>query len=127
MALLRRRTSSLLLHASLACAVVTLAFAIVAWSGRPETRIPTLLGWCLAGACVVAFAGEGVSRANVIFAALFSLPIVSTVVATYEVHMRWGVSMSWGLLALVVVLALHGAIFLRALIAAGGADYPYDD
>jgi hypothetical protein len=112
---------------ALACALVTLALGMVAWWGRPETRIPTLVGWCLAAAFVVAMIGEGVSRANVIFGALFSLPIVSAMVAAYEAHMRWGVSMSWGLVALVVVVALHGAIFLRALIAAGSADYPYDD
>jgi hypothetical protein len=40
MALLRRRTGEFLVRASLAWAMLTRAFAVVAMWGRPQTRLP---------------------------------------------------------------------------------------
>ncbi len=107
-------------------AVTLVLGAMAVWS-RPETRLGAVIAWIVVAAIFHLLSGESVRAGSVICFALFSLPVVSTLLAGYELHEGWGLSMSWGLLGLVVILGLVGAIFFRTLIAAGSADYPYDD
>jgi hypothetical protein len=125
-AILRRSTSSILAWAAIACAVVTFALGSLALWVRPETRPLTLFGWFALGAIVQSLSRER-SRQSALFAVVLPLPIVSAASAAYEVHVRWGVPTASSLVAAALVLALYGTLFVRALVASGSADYPYDD
>jgi hypothetical protein len=124
---LRRRTTTLLVVAALACTGIGLAASCCALWHRPETRIPALFAWIAAGRLVHAIGGERLSLASLFFASLFSLPMVGMALALYEAHERWGVSTEACVLAMLLVVVLFGLIFMRALVSAGSASDPYED
>ena len=112
--------------AALACALVTLALGGLAVWARPEMRPLALFGWFALGAIVQSLSRER-SRQSALVAAVLPLPIVSTALAAYEVHLRWAAPTAGSLVAVALVLAPYGTLFIRALIASGSADNPYDD
>lgn len=127
MAPLRMRTSRILASAWVTCLFAGLVAGGICLWGRPESRLGAAITWAVLGAGIQMLSGEGVSRASVIFSSLLSLPIVLAGLGAYEVHQRWGVSMEHAFLGVLGVAVLTLVIFFRILIAAGSADYPYDE
>jgi hypothetical protein len=105
---------------------VSAVLGLVAIASYPEVRVPALVAWLGLGALVQRASGERVTARSILFSAAFTLPPVSTAVAAYGVHERWGVSGDTCFAAVVATLVLFGAIFFRALIASGSADGPED-
>ncbi len=127
MAPLRRRTSNVLMSAVAATTVVALILGGVALVYRPEARLPALAVWVFLAVGVQRLEGSRFSRESALFAGAFTLPLVLVGLAAYELRTRWAISTDICFLILACVVVLFGAVFVRALIASGSADYPYDD
>lgn len=124
---LRRRTTNLVV---LGCLVLTLgAFGLGVTSLvlRPETRGLPLVAWALLALGWHEIAGEPWSRENALFCLSFSLPLVMGGLAVYELVARFEHGLAYGVVGLGAMALLFFVFFLRALVASGSADYPYDD
>lgn len=110
----------------LACALAALALGGLTLALRPYALVAAPILWLVASLGLHRLSGERASAPSIAFAALFTLPLVLGVLAVYEVTVRWQAP-GWafaGLGAMVIAFAL---VFARLVIAAGSADYPYDD
>ena len=127
MAPLRRRTSNVLMLAVAATTIVALVFGGMALVYRPEARLPALAVWGFLAVGMQRLEGSRFSRESALFAGAFTLPLVLVGLAAYEMRTRWAISTDLCFLLIAGVVVLFGAVFVRAMIASGSADYPYDD
>lgn len=114
----------------LACTVTTVIALVlggVALVFRPETRLPALAAWVFLAVGLQRLEGSRLSRESALFASGFTLPLVLAGLAAYEMRTRWALSSDVCFALIAGVVVLFGAVFIRALIASGSADYPYDD
>jgi len=124
---LRRRTTNAIVAGMLVFTSIALVLGALALVCRPETRLVAPCALALASLGLNAFAGERVTSKSFAAYAALTLPIVLGGLAVYEAHVRWDLALGSLLFAFAAMVVLFFAFFLRALIASGSADYPYDD
>lgn len=119
---LRRRTDRLLSAALLLGLVPALAGAIWTIAHRPADR-----GLALLLAPLLLLAALPFCDGSWRLAAIVALLLEIFGLAAACLHHLYGVPTPAAALVIVAALALLGALLLRALVASGSADYPYDE
>lgn len=124
---LRRRTTNLIVLGCLGLTLVAFGIGTVALVLRPETRGVALVAWAVLGLGMHELTGEPWSRGNAALCAGFTLPLAFGGLAVYELAARFEHGLTYGVLGFGAMALLFFVFFVRALVASGSADYPYDD
>jgi hypothetical protein len=125
--MLRRVTSNVLDLIAVLVDGTGLIVASLALLRSPAFRLPSLVGWMAVTGAVHMFTGTRLTGTNFLLATLLGGLITAPVVALVDLQSMHGLSTGIFAVGVVVILLLHIVFLVRALIASGSADYPYDD
>ena len=125
--MLRRVTSQILALTAIAIDGTGLMRAGLALLRNPGWRLPALVGWAAMAVAVHLFTGERATRQNLLLATLLGCLIAAPMVALLDLRTRLQLSTELLVAGVVAVLLLHVVILVRAIVASGSADSPYDE
>lgn len=125
--MMRRSTTRVLMWSAVAADLAGLAASVAGLWIEPRRWPAAALIWLVACGGTQLFTGDRPSKRGCLFTGLFGTALAGGIFGLVCLRLVWHAP-AWvvGLVG-AAVLALHGLVLMRLLVASGSADYPYED